>query len=195
MNRRERSRARREIEDLADREPRRGRLVARQIADELMHERQEHGFDGDISGAVVERRRPDDHAAEASLPLNGRRGTIVEAGEYAIARSWLEGAVAEKVRGGEIAAARRLEHLEDWMAVVEEAERTAASRHAIDRTAEFPGKEIRFVRGAARQRRAIAGDDEYAAAALDEALQRAARTGRVERVVQHDDGSFVERRR
>ena len=85
-------------------------------------------------------------SAAATAPSSNRASTrSVGAG--------FERAVAEHVRGGEVAAARRLEHLEDRMAVVEEAERRAAAVDAIDGRAELAGQQVGVVR---RPRRALA---------------------------------------
>ena len=128
---------------------------------------------------------PTFRSAAATAPSSNRARTrSVGAG--------CERAIAEDVRGGEVAAARRLEDLEHRMAVVQIAERAAARRRAIDGRAE----RARQQRGLAlRPRRAIAGHDQQAAAALDELLQRAAAAGRRKhRVVEDDDRALVEAR-
>src|SRR2546423_10022484 len=107
----------------------------REVLHELMYQREIHRLDGDVGRRVVERRRPYEHASETDLALDGRRSAIVVAREHAIRRSGLDGSVAEEMRGREVAAARRLEHFEHRMAVIEESERAAAARRAIgDRT-------------------------------------------------------------
>ena len=181
-----------EIEHLAHGEPRRGRLEVREVAHDLMNQRQEHGLHRDVGRRVVERRRPHDHAAEPDFLFHRRGGAVVEARQHAVVRSRLERAIAEHVRGRKIAAPRRLEDFEHRVTVVEIAERSAAPRHAIDRCGQASREELGLV---GRQRRMVAGDDEQAAAALDEALQGAARAWRERRVIQHDDRSLVERGR
>jgi hypothetical protein len=79
-------------------------------------------------------------AAGANLPLRRGNRAIVEAGEDAVGRLGLERAVAEDVRRREVTAARRLEDLEHRVAVVEVAERAAASRHPIHGRAEAAGR-------------------------------------------------------
>ena len=128
-----------------------------------------------------------------TFPLRRRHRAIVEPRDDAIGWTRLERAVPEDVRGGEVAAARRLEDLEHGMAVIEVAERAAAAGRAIDGRAQAAGQQIRF---ALRPRRVLAHHDQQAAAALDEPLEHAAAAGRRKhRVVQDDDGVLVDRRR
>src|SRR3954452_6778362 len=135
----------------------------RQIADELMDEREEHGLDRDVGPRIVERRGPDNRPAGADLSFRRGDRAIVEAREDAIGRLGLQRAVAEHMGGGEVAAARRLEHFEDRVAVVEVSERAAAAAGAVDRRAKSTWQQRRL---ALRPAGVIAGRYENAAAAL-----------------------------
>ena len=97
-------------------------------------------------------------------------------------------AVAEDVRGREVAAARRLEHLEhrDGCSRGSRSRRRVRSRGSIDVAPKRPGSSSA---SAERPGRVLADHDEQPAAALDEPLQHAAAGGRRKhRVVQDHDG-------
>src|SRR5712691_3796815 len=149
--------ARGQIEHLAHGEPRRRRLVMCEIPHELMDQRQEDRLHADVGPRVVERRRPYDHAARAHLSLRRRDRAIVEPRQDAIGWKGLQSAIAEHVRGREVAAARRLEHLEDRMTVIQVPERPAAPRGAIHGRAQAARQQLRF---AWRPRGVVAGHDQ-----------------------------------
>ena len=115
--------------------------------------------------------RPGDHAAGADALLRRRDAAIVVAGEHAVVGAGLERAIPQDARGGEVAAARRLEDLEDRMAVVEDRASRRARRSDRRRRRAVPGRRSASLAG--HDVRAP-NDDEQAAAALDVALQHAA---------------------
>src|SRR5438034_1138943 len=76
----------------------------------------------------------------------------------------------ETARAREVAAARRFEQLENWMAVINEAQRAAPAAPRIDRRAKLSRQERRALVG---PRAVLAKDDQHTAAALDEACEDA----------------------
>ena len=106
------------------------------VPNELVNERQKDRFDRDVARRVVEGRRPDDDAPEPDLAFGSGDGAIVVAGEHTGVRCDFQGPVAEDVSRGEVAAVRRLEHFEHFMAVIGDADRRTAAVGAIDDSAE-----------------------------------------------------------
>ena len=126
--------------------------------------------------------------------LRRRHRAIVEPREDAVGRRGLQRAIAEDVRGREVAAARRLEDLEHRMAVVQIAERAAAAR-TCDRRSRRSGQ------AADRLRPAATSCDRRRPRAARRRVRRnrfrtpPPRGRRKHRVVQDDHGALVERRR
>ena len=136
-----------------------------------MHERQIDGLAREVVPRIIERGGERHDATHSDPALGGGHRAVVVSSEDAVFGAGLDRAVALDAGGGEVAAARCLEHLEHGVAVVTHANRTAPALRAIDDGAEAAGQEIGFAGGPDAQ---TPEGDEEPATTLHEVPQRPA---------------------